>query len=34
VYKGSRFELRPVEQIIRDIEAVEAISEGIGEAAW
>ena len=34
VYKGSRFELRPVEQIIRDIEAIEAISEGIGEAAW
>jgi radical SAM superfamily enzyme YgiQ (UPF0313 family) len=34
VYKGSRFELRTVEEIIRDIEAVKAISEGIKEAAW
>jgi len=31
VYKGSKFELRPVEEIIKDIEAVEAISEGIKE---
>ena len=34
VYKGSRFELRPVEQVIRDIEAVRAIGEGIKELAW
>ncbi len=34
VYKGSKFELRAVGEIIRDIEAVKAISEGIKEAAW
>ncbi|MFO7773100.1 MAG: radical SAM protein [Dehalococcoidia bacterium] len=34
VYKGSKFELRPVEEIIRDIEAAKAISEGIKEIAW
>jgi hypothetical protein len=34
VYKGSKFELRPVEQVIRDIEAVRAIGEGIKELAW
>jgi radical SAM superfamily enzyme YgiQ (UPF0313 family) len=34
VYKGSKFELRPVGDIIRDIEAVKAISEGIKEMAW
>ena len=34
VYKGSKFELRTVEDIIRDIEAVKAISEGIKEMAW
>jgi radical SAM superfamily enzyme YgiQ (UPF0313 family) len=34
VYKGSKFELRPVGEIIRDIEAVKVISEGIKEAAW
>jgi radical SAM superfamily enzyme YgiQ (UPF0313 family) len=33
VYKGSKFELRPVEEIIRDTEAVKAISDGIKEAA-
>jgi len=33
VYKGSRFELRPVEEIIKDIKAVEAISESIKEIA-
>jgi hypothetical protein len=33
VYKGTKFELRPVEEIIRDIEAVEGISEGIMEMA-
>ncbi|HXZ30352.1 MAG TPA: radical SAM protein, partial [Dehalococcoidia bacterium] len=34
VYKGSKFELRPVEQIMRDIEAVLSITEGIKEMAW
>ncbi len=34
VYKGGKFELRTVGDIIRDIEAVEAISEGIKETAW
>jgi radical SAM superfamily enzyme YgiQ (UPF0313 family) len=34
IYKGSKFELRGVEEIIRDIEAIKAISEGIKEAAW
>jgi radical SAM superfamily enzyme YgiQ (UPF0313 family) len=34
VYKGSKFELRPVGEIVRDIEAVRAISEGIKEMAW
>jgi radical SAM superfamily enzyme YgiQ (UPF0313 family) len=34
VYKGSKFELRPLGQILRDIEAVEAVSEGIKEMAW
>jgi len=34
VYKGSKFELRPVREIIRDIEAVKSISEGIKEMAW
>jgi radical SAM superfamily enzyme YgiQ (UPF0313 family) len=34
VYKGSKFELRAVEQIEKDIETVEAISEGIREVAW
>ena len=34
VYKGSKFELRPVEQIVGDIEAVKAIGEGIREVAW
>ncbi|MCK5182095.1 MAG: radical SAM protein, partial [Dehalococcoidia bacterium] len=33
VYKGTKFELRPVEEIIKDIKAVEAISEGIKETA-
>ena len=33
IYKGSKFELRSVEEIIKDIEAVEAISEGIKEIA-
>jgi radical SAM superfamily enzyme YgiQ (UPF0313 family) len=34
VYKGTRFELRPVGEIIGDIEAAKAISEGINELAW
>jgi len=34
IYKGSKFELRSVEEIIKDIEAVEAIIEGIKEIAW
>jgi radical SAM superfamily enzyme YgiQ (UPF0313 family) len=34
VYKGSTFELRSVGEIMRDIEAVEAISQGIREMAW
>jgi radical SAM superfamily enzyme YgiQ (UPF0313 family) len=34
VYKGSKFGLRAVEEIIRDIEAVKAISDGIKETAW
>jgi radical SAM superfamily enzyme YgiQ (UPF0313 family) len=34
VYKGSKFELRAVGEILRDIEAVKSISEGIREVAW
>jgi radical SAM superfamily enzyme YgiQ (UPF0313 family) len=34
VYKGAKFELRPVREIVRDIEAARAISEGIKEMAW
>jgi radical SAM superfamily enzyme YgiQ (UPF0313 family) len=34
VYKGSKFELRSVEEITKDIEAVNAIGEGIKEMAW
>jgi radical SAM superfamily enzyme YgiQ (UPF0313 family) len=34
VYKGSKFELRAVGDIIRDIEGVKSISEGIKEMAW
>ena len=33
-YKGSKFELRPVEEILKDIEAAKAISDGIKEMAW
>ncbi len=33
-YKGQKFELRPVEDIERDIAAARAISEGIREYAW
>jgi radical SAM superfamily enzyme YgiQ (UPF0313 family) len=34
VYKGTKFELRPVEEIMKDIEAMKDISEGIKEIAW
>jgi radical SAM superfamily enzyme YgiQ (UPF0313 family) len=34
IYKGAKFELRSVEEIIKDIEAVKAINEGIKEMAW
>jgi radical SAM superfamily enzyme YgiQ (UPF0313 family) len=34
VYKGSKFELRSLSEILKDIEAVEVISEGIKEMAW
>ena len=33
-YRGCKFELRPVDEIIRDIEAAQAISQGIKEIAW
>lgn len=34
LYKGCKFELRPVDEILRDVEAAKAISEGIKEIAW
>ncbi len=34
VYKGNKFELRPVDEILRDIEAAKAISEGMKEISW
>jgi len=34
IYKGSKFGLRSVEEIIKDIEVAKAISEGIKEIAW
>jgi hypothetical protein len=34
LYKGSKFELRSVEEIRRDIEAAKAISDNIKAAAW
>ena len=34
IYKGRKFELRSVAEIMKDIEAVKAISEGINELAW
>lgn len=34
VYKGSKFELRTVEEIINDIKAAKAISDAIKEIAW
>ncbi len=33
-YKGSRFELRPVEEIKQDIDAVRALADAIGELSW
>lgn len=34
VYKGSKFELRSVAEILRDIEAAKCVSDGIRETAW
>lgn len=34
VYKGTKFGLRSVEEIIEDIKAAKAISDGISEIAW
>ncbi len=34
LYKGNKFELRPAEEILKDIEAAKAISDGIKEMAW
>jgi len=34
VYKGTKFELRGVDEIRRDIEAAKSIAEGIRETAW
>lgn len=34
LYKGARFELRPVGEILKDIESARAISEGIRAQAW
>jgi hypothetical protein len=34
VYKGSKFELRAVTEIARDIEAIQAITDGIREVVW
>ncbi|NPV03539.1 MAG: radical SAM protein [Syntrophaceae bacterium] len=33
-YKGCRFELRPVEEIKQDIDAVRALADAIGELSW
>ncbi len=33
-YKGTRFELRPVEEIKRDIDAVRALADEVGELSW
>ena len=34
VYKGQRFELRPVEDVVKDIETARAIADEIKELAW
>ncbi|MDD5312372.1 MAG: radical SAM protein [Dehalococcoidia bacterium] len=34
VYKGQKFELRPVENIVKDIETAKVIAEGIQEFSW
>jgi hypothetical protein len=34
LYKGQKFELRPVEDVLKDIEKAKAIREGINELAW
>lgn len=33
LYKGSKFELRPVKEILKDIEAVKALTDGVKEIA-
>ncbi len=33
-YKGGKFQLRPVDEILKDIEAAKDISDGIKELAW
>jgi Fe-S oxidoreductase len=34
IYKGSKFELRSVEEILKDIEAAKDINDGLNELAW
>ncbi|UCH50661.1 MAG: radical SAM protein [Chloroflexota bacterium] len=34
VYKGQKFELRPADDVIKDIEAAKAVSDEIKELAW
>jgi len=34
VYRGRKFELRPVSEIVRDIESAKDIADGIKELAW
>ncbi len=34
IYKDSKFELRPVAEILKDIEAAKTISDGINELSW
>lgn len=34
VYKGQRFELRPADEVVKDIETARSIADGIKELAW
>lgn len=34
VYKGQRFELRPADEVVKDIQTAKAIADGIRELAW
>ncbi len=34
IYKGTRFELRTVPEVVADIESAKAVADGIREAAW